>query len=39
VADERVGVEHEGRAGVGEEAQHGAEHVERGAVEGPAEGR
>lgn len=33
VADERVGVHHEGRAGVGEEAQHGAEDVEGGGVE------
>ena len=39
VADERVGVHHEGRAGVGEELQHGAEDGEGGRVERSCGGR
>lgn len=39
VADERVGVHHEGRTGVGQEPQHGAEDGEGGGVERAGGGR
>lgn len=39
VADEGVGVHHEGRAGVGQEPQHGAQDVHGGGVERAGRGR